>query len=506
MKNRVVLSCVFLALFVVLALVYALVILPEGEDEPAVTTAGEDLLDGEVEGAAGRVQMFDYVSTSEVSELYVHNANGEYRLVRKDGTLVVEGNEGLLIDSQKLTQMILNAGYTLSTFRSEVSEEDFSKYGLGDGESDAYFVLTTIAGKRYTVYIGDETLAGDGYYARYEGRNAIYVLDDAVEADLLGRLENLVRPLLAYPSSMDTYYLVRNFMISRGEEPFISVSYLNPEERSVLTAMSVHELSHPGVYPASYTYDEVLARFCEFLGSETVAIGTDEETLKKFGLDTPAYTLYFENAVMDDSGNPTGMISNYILFSEKQQDTSGNYYYYAAAPWFGIVARVEAVTVDFLEYELDRWVSPNVFQANITDIASIAFASEGQEVTFLLTGKDNDSLVITEKESGHSPETMNFRQLWKVLLSVTMDGTADLSESDLEVLTAGDDNLLLAMTVVTREGEEQVICFYPYTDRRVFYTVNGDGEFYVPRTLLDKVISDVGKIMRDEEVNADTRY
>ena len=507
MRKRIVSICVCLALLLVLALVYALVILPEPESDVTETTATEELIVGEVAGTNGRVQMFDYIKSADVESLLVHNANGEYRLVRDENdNLVIDGYEGLLIDSEKLTQMIVNAGYTLSTFRSEVTEEDFSKYGLGEGESDAYFVLRSKAGKRYTVYIGDRTLAGTGYYARYEGRDASYVLDDSIEADLLGTVEYLVRPLLAYPSSLNSYYLMRTFMLGRGEDVFLTAGYLDPDTRSELAAMSVHQLSYPGEYAAGEYYNDVLTLFCDFSGSEVVAIDLDDETLAKFGLDTPAYTLYAENTIVDDDGNPESIVGNYITFSEKQQDADGNYFYYAASYLFGIIARVEQITVDFLEWNLDKWVSANIFQVNIVNVASLKFESEGQTVTFVLGGEDNTNLTVVEKETGHTPDVTNFRQLWKALLSITMDGTVDLSDEEITALTAGDDNLLLTMTVKTKAGNERVYRFYPYTDRRVFYTVNGQGEFYTNRTMLNKIISDVGKVMRDETVDSEARF
>ena len=506
MKKRIVLTCICFALFVLLALVYALVILPEPEGDPAETTETQALIAGEVAGFNGRVQMFDYIKMSEVQSLYVHNDNGAYRMVRKDGSLVVEGREDLLIDAEKITQMIVNAGYTLSTFRSEVTEEDFSKYGLGAGESNAYFILTSIAGKRYTDYIGDRTLAGDGYYARYEGRDAIYVLDDSIEQDLLGSVEYLVTPLLAYPSQMNSYYLVRTFMLGHGEDVFLTAGYLNPDLRDELAAMSVHQLSEPGSYPASDYYNDVLTLFCDFKGSETVAIDISEESLKKFGLDTPAYTLFVENTAVDANGNPTDIIANYITFSEKQQDADGNYYYYAASYLFGIIARMEQITLDFLEWNLDKWVSPYVFQVNIMNVDTITFESEGQNVTFKLSGKENKDLVVQDVATGNTPDITNFRQLWKVLLSLNMDGTTNLSEEELQALTASDDNLLLTLTVKTRAGRESVYRFYPYTDRRVFYTVNGEGEFYVTSTLLHKIISDVDKVLRGETVDPEARF
>ena len=40
----------------------------------------------------------------------------------------------------------------------------------------------------------------------------------------------------------------------------------------------------------------------------------------------------------------------------------------------------------------------------------------------------------------------------------------------------------------------------------MFYTVNGDGEFYVNRAMLDKVIADIRRVQSGEAVNPDTKY
>lgn len=507
MKNRKTLIFVFLGMFALLLCAYFFAVVPLTKTpEPGETTPETTLVPGEVAGHGGRVQMFDQITSEYVKTLYVKNEHGSYKFVRGDNGLVLEGHENLLVDPERFAQMVVNAGYTLSTFNAAVTEEDFYKYGLTPEESETYFVLESTTGRRHIVYIGDKTPAGDGYYARYEGRNAIYVLDDSIENDLLAPSSNLIRPLLAYPSAMNTYYLMQTFLLGRGEDVFIGAEYLDPDKRSDLAAMSVHRLTYPAEYPAGTNYDDVLTRFCDFSGSKTVAIDLDDATLEKFGLLEPAYTLYAVNAETDDDGNPVGLIENYITFSEKQQDEDGSYFYYAASYTFGIIARVEQITVDFLEWELEKWVSPNIFQINIQKVKSLAFESPDVSVTFELSGADNDSLRVVEKETGHAPEMKNFRQLWKVLLSVTQEGPAELYGQSIKDLTADEANLLFTMTVVTRAGVEQIYKFYPYTDRRVYYTVNGEGAFYVNRTMLNKVLADVQRVMRDEMVDSEARY
>ena len=60
--------------------------------------------------------------------------------------------------------------------------------------------------------------------------------------------------------------------------------------------------------------------------------------------------------------------------------------------------------------------------------------------------------------------------------------------------------------VVTRSGIEQTYEFWQYTDQRVYYTINGEGEFYLPITMVNKVIADVERLMNGETIDPEARY
>ncbi|MBQ4557207.1 MAG: DUF4340 domain-containing protein [Clostridia bacterium] len=512
MNKRIVTTIVCLVLCVALAIVFGFVLWPmlnEPADEQPKETVS--LVNGEVEGSNGRVQMFPKVSSENVRSLLVSNENGEYKIIRRNNALVIEGHEGLVLDQEKLIQMIVNAGYTLSTFRSEVTEADFEKYGLGEGQHIAYFELTTRADEVYTVYIGDRTLAGDGYYVRYPGRNAIYVLDNTIEKDLLGTVEYLVNTMIVYPADINAYILVPEFLIMRDGVPYCAIEYLNPDKRSELAAASVHRFSYPenyNEYFAGDAYTSVLKLFANFVCDEVVSIELGDDTLKSFGIDPekPKYAVTYQTVLLDDNGTPSDVFPNALFFSEKQKDDAGEFYY-VAAPAFGIIGRVDSARLAFLEYELDKFVSNYIFSVNINNVKTLSFKNKDLDVSFELSGDTNETLSVVEKNSGFAPETMDsFRDLWQVLLMIMHDGVSDISDDDKAVLLADDKNVMLEMTVITKAGNERVFKFYQYTDRRVFYTVNGDGEFYVTRTMIDKTIADISRLLNGEPIDKDARF
>ena len=44
--------------------------------------------------------------------------------------------------------------------------------------------------------------------------------------------------------------------------------------------------------------------------------------------------------------------------------------------------------------------------------------------------------------------------------------------------------------------------FYPYSTRRCYFTINGEGEFYVLRDSVEKAISDTVKMLNGEIVDS----
>ena len=92
------------------------------------------------------------------------------------------------------------------------------------------------------------------------------------------------------------------------------------------------------------------------------------------------------------------------------------------------------------------------------------------------------------------------------MLRLTHDGYCDLSDADKAKLTSTDKNKILTLNIVTRSGIEREICFYQYSDVRVFYTIDGYGEFYVPVTMVNKIIADVDRFMNGETINPEASF
>lgn len=205
----------------------------------------------EVVGVQQRVLMFkqltyDQSSTKDLSRVIksfeIHNQKGEFTLVRGDSNrFEVKDHPTAVLVDELFAQLSNGCGYTISMQRLEnpvrLSDGsiDYSEYGLApevrveldeegkkvldkDGNPVTYnyvptwYTVTTMTEESYTVTLGDATVSGAGYYARYGDRDTIYILSSVnLDAAVLQPVEALIAPMMVYPMSLNTYFQVSNF-------------------------------------------------------------------------------------------------------------------------------------------------------------------------------------------------------------------------------------------------------------------------------------------------------
>lgn len=103
----------------------------------------------------------------------------------------------------------------------------------------------------------------------------------------------------------------------------------------------------------------------------------------------------------------------------------------------------------------------------------------------------------------------NFKMFYSVLLYASISGevTTEATEEELAALRAQDDSACqLKLTITSESGRELVYRFYKLTDRKSYMTINGKGNFFVLRTLVDKIISDGEKLINGEIIDSTGKY
>ena len=415
-----------------------------------------------------KAMSYDASATKDKSALIdtieVYNENGSYRFERaEENNFILSGYENISFDFEKFASLAAVCGEPLAARRLEnplkLSDGsiDLSEYGLvaekrervetdENGEeitveydyNPAYFIVTTMAGDVHRVIIGDKTVPGTGRYAIYDGgvvigddgegieygrRDTVYILGNTtnplgysgVEDVMMARVEDIVTPMIVYPTTLEEHFDVSDFIIykdidhkaiydalienfgdpeaiedgSVDEDEFLSFynevfdkyskkachfSYQSLDSRT--GAMNAHEpyitqLDYAGGYYINSTnVDIVLSNLSEpvFTGVEVLS-PTDEE-IAKYGLDEAAFVIsYFVRVNTSDGGK--AYVYNYVEVSERSED--GVYYAYSSE--YDMIVGIDESCFDFLEWEEISWYDTGYIQLNISNVTDVKIES-----------------------------------------------------------------------------------------------------------------------------------
>lgn len=504
--------------------IYFFVIAPLLKVEPNVTEPPE-LLPGEVLGSSNRILLFEHVERAAIKSIFVHNEKGEYEFyVADDGNFQIKGMEGAPYNLELFSSLVVSAGNTLALERITTDCENLADYGLADSDDPAWYVLTKTDGTKHKVYIGDATTAETGYYVRYDGRNAVYILDSSIKSTLLSGVYGLVTPILSYPLNEQTYYTADNFFMIRDGEPVVWIDFISEEENKTDAGMGEWKMLFPAAYAVNQSaYSAILEYFTNFTGYETVEFGSaltdqffsdayegdedpqiDEDMKeylahleKTYGIKVDENTSdYMVHYTVDD-------VENYVIFSKP--DLQGDMYAYSSL--YDLVAKINLASCPFLDWDIIRFVDRPIFAQSIETVSKIEIESEELNCTFFIEGEGQEIDVTTNESSKPFGAAMyrSFQEWYREFAATYIQDKAE---------STATDNLYATITVTNDAGEVTVYKFYPYSTRRCFFTIDTDptddkegvGEFYVLNENVERLIADAGRLMRGETVDADSQY
>ncbi len=498
----------------------------ETQEDPIVYTTGE------VKGAGNdNWLIFEHVERTNIQSIEVHNKHGVYTAYYNPqaDSFYFLGAETLSYDEELFSYLVVSAGYTVFADRLPKGQrsDDLSEYGLAPEDNPAYYILTTRQGKTHKLYIGDPTLDEGRYYVMYEGRDIVYVLESSIETTLLGDVRDILTPVITFPvpsGSSDYYTRIPEIYITLNKnEPYVYIEYTK-DDTSTQDTFGVtipYMLRYPDNVPASteqvtslFQYiinlqaDELLEYgICyekEEFDPDTGEIYTEEEVkpeiLLKYGITDAEKALIYTY-----EGYPS-----IVYFSAKQTDEDGQGFYYAWSPVVGILVKLSDDKVPFLDWSKADFMEKALFNAHIDKVGKLELTDKtqsSQHFVFELTGKGDDLqihesvsgkyLKSTGKTEGGKSDVYNFRQFYKSALY--MEAGDIIEEPETKTLIA-------EVKMTTKNEYEMTYEFFAYSDQRCYYTINGEGRFYVKRAAVQKLFADAQRLLDGKDVNAESEY
>ncbi|MBR5528504.1 MAG: DUF4340 domain-containing protein [Clostridia bacterium] len=471
-KKSLILACVGVLAAIILAVVYFVLLNTDGEKTP-----------DDSQNTATQYGNIVEVEESELYSLSVSRAGvPQYRIYRHMATdeLVLEGYEGNPY-STDFTSAISAACdlYIMEEIEAPLADIE---YGIKGEESPYVINISTTNGTHTTLYVGDELVAGNGYYCRMQGDDKVYGIISTT-SKLFKSNYDLLSKALAYPLESTKYHYTEKFTLNKDLREFVSVEFVPESERAKGDAFGAYKMTCPAGYtPADVNYDKVLKSLITPSADSIVTTEITPENLEKYGFTVPSYELYY---TLDG-------VKRSIYFGNRTED--GLIYVLSAD--FGFIGLASVANrFPFLDWELVDFINPALFGMNIDYISRITVAGKGASNTYSLSGKGKE-LVVTDEKSGNAVDTHNFRQFYRVLLMTEMEGYAE---------NRSTDDWMLTFTIETTAGKIYEYKFYRISTRKCYYTVNGVGEFFVSIDDVEKILSDSEKLASGIKINADAQ-
>ena len=415
-----------------------------------------------------------------VKTLEIYNEHGSFTFERKDSgnNYSIKGHEKISYDTEKFVSLIFACGQPIANMKLENPVKlsdgsiDYKEYGLEsemrtvievneDGEEvevqkeykPAYFVITALNGDRHKIIVGDKTVTGEGRYAIYAGgetfdkngsktvwekRDTVYIINNSqnalgysgIEEFFLGRVEDMVTPMIVYPMASNNYFNVHDFVIYKdidynkiydmlvekyGDPDSIEEGSIDEEEFNEFYAQAF-EASSKKVCHFSYQDMEIRSgRLNTYMPYVSHLDYADGYYINSTNIDTVIYAMYATEFTKIEKLNPTEdelsdvygfgsddeNIDNYIisyLYNTTEKDSEGrekyieNYVqiskkdgvFYAYSDEYDMVVSVSESSFGFLEWEEIEWYDSNYIQMDLGFVTDIKFESSKINVSFFI--------------------------------------------------------------------------------------------------------------------------
>ena len=184
--------------------------------------------DGDVVTSTGKPFMYPSITRSDVASITVQNKNTTFKVYRESkssSTFYIEGAEGVQLNAEAFSYLVVNATYTCAEGKLK-NPKDFSQYGLDGDGSTAKITIKTNQGDTHVLIIGDKDSSGAYNYARYEGKPHVYMLlNSDVESTFAAGGETFLTANLVYaiPDTNAIYSIDKMSMYFRDLDQALTI-------------------------------------------------------------------------------------------------------------------------------------------------------------------------------------------------------------------------------------------------------------------------------------------
>ena len=388
--------------------------------------------------------------------------------------------------------------------------------------------------------------------------------NSTLSGTLLCAKEDYVTPTITATMSEKYYFDVTDFTIykTNAETANTDLSTYEKVVQFSFSPIAARQNTYYAHMPYSgqgklegYAINDTRADICltsllDMIPTKTVTVYSDDgetdnnldDFIAKYGVGFAIeFTLNTARAGVDSNYKPTEWIDHQIWISPMHETEDGTEVYYMFNETYDMVVMMERRFVEFLEWNDYKWVEPGIFEANIIYLKEMDIVikngtvfGENEEnaglsgvtnASFDVSYVDDDGIAATVNSnnaeirvfydyiqngisSGNNnlfSDTLKFKYFYQTLhYSELYDSMPADSEERQEQLKGTEPDLEITMRFDVGEGKTltKTYRFYYYEagDRGCYVTVNNNGSFYMQQKRVDKIVSDLGRLLHPTAV------
>lgn len=421
--------------------------------------------------------------SKKITTLHIKNNAEEVMLHQSNGKYTVDGLADKLVNQDTASSTFTAAADVTAEKLIEKNSSNLSQYGLDNPK----LTVDVVSGNTtVTLEIGNATPTDDGNYLCMKGSKDVYKILTATTNSFKLKKTDLVNLSICGFESSNAAKLTE-ITLGGTERSQPIVLDVDPTSTSSTSSTSSGSSSVTYLMKSPRTYQlnndnvsKISSALQSLSASGVLSLDMSDATLSKYGLKNPKYNLsavYNGNKMVLDFGEPF--------------DDDGTTMLPVVLEGTPVIYKVSESTLSFYNWQLSDITNTMLYSEYIDNVASITVTTGSENYTINFSGKGDQ---LTGTYGSKKLNTDNLRKFYQNLLGISFEGAASKPAN----------TSVYAKVVITYHNSSRkptTMEFITIDTRRYFWTIDGQGDFYVLKSSVDKMLDATRKLIAGKTVS-----
>ncbi len=386
------------------------------------------------------------ISAGQIQAAVLKNETGSIGLWNLPEGVMVEGGNTENYLQSKLVSLIYQLSHMKAERIIESAEPELAELTEEEPLAVASLLLPE---ETIRLYLGRKSPVSEEYYLKKEKDPELYMVNAEI-AEMMCQPADDLRDLSLYPS-----------LSEENLKDLSQITITNRDGRMVLKQISTNTISSffglTEPVTAALNWENVDMQILNPIRQlQAEHFVSDDVPLEKYGLDNPEYQL---ELILAGKKYTCG-------FARKNEDT-----WYCADLEGTLVSEVGSEQVEFLNSNFMDLMGSSIYSFSMADLERLSANYEGRQVTMEIAGEGSSLIGTIENQIENKQlDHLKIMEFYDKINAIPVAAVLDQEKSITE-------EPLLTISFTLRSGKEDILEFYPISNRQCAVFVNGTAEF-----------------------------